>query len=530
MNYIKDNTCKYFPFSLGLLLGLCFISFNIIGFSFTHLPGDYGDGRFNNYILEHAYKFFTGQTSSFWDAPFMYPEPKVISYSDNLLGTAPFYSFFRLVGFDRETAFQLWFVAMAVLSYTFTYFFLIDLFNNRHAAVLGAMVFAFSMALQSQITHAQTFPRFAIPLVFWMGIKFLDEFNPKFFFLVLLFVIYQIYCGIYLGLMIIIPVATMIIVGMIINREKVLLKLKNLKWNFAIVLSLIINFLLLLPLLIPYIIRANEVGMNHYRNIIASVPTFRSYFFSQQGSLIWDFLSKIGSKYPNWWDHQLFAGGFATLSLLAFSVIVIIKQVNKRALKGIELDKKLIILLFTGIVTFTLFTRVRGFSFYWLIFNLPGFASMRAVTRIINVELIFYAIAVAFISYFLLKKIKSITPVLFFILIIIFIVDNYYKVGAAYRIEKQDSQNRINLLVERMKGIPPGSIVSYEPDSVGNTYVVLQLDAMLAAQTLNLKSVNGYSATSPHEYTGFWFKMDSTARKTWLKKFNMETNQIFVIH
>lgn len=155
---------------------------------------------------------------------------------------------------------------------------------------------------------------------------------------------------------------------------------------------------------------------------------------------------------------------------------------------------------------------------------------MRAVTRIINVELIFYAIAVAFISYFLLKKIKSITPVLFFILIIIFIVDNYYKAGAAYRIEKQDSQNRINLLVERMKGIPPGSIVSYEPDSVGNTYVVLQLDAMLAAQTLNLKSVNGYSATSPHEYTGFWFKMDSTARKTWLKKFNMETNQIFVIH
>ena len=79
----------------GLVLGLCFFTFKIIGFDFSYFPGDLGDGRLNLYFLEHAHKFFTGKISSFWEAPFMYPEPNVTAYSDNLLGSAPIYSFFE---------------------------------------------------------------------------------------------------------------------------------------------------------------------------------------------------------------------------------------------------------------------------------------------------------------------------------------------------------------------------------------------------------------------------------------------------
>lgn len=43
---------KYFnnswPFLLGLLLGLYFITLNVVGHKLQYFPGDLGDGRFNN--------------------------------------------------------------------------------------------------------------------------------------------------------------------------------------------------------------------------------------------------------------------------------------------------------------------------------------------------------------------------------------------------------------------------------------------------------------------------------------------------
>jgi hypothetical protein len=35
------------------------------------IPGDLGDSRFNNYILEHFHQWSLGKVPSYWDAPFM---------------------------------------------------------------------------------------------------------------------------------------------------------------------------------------------------------------------------------------------------------------------------------------------------------------------------------------------------------------------------------------------------------------------------------------------------------------------------
>ena len=200
MHQKKSGIFKLLPFLICLSAGIYFITLNVTGYSFTHYPGDLGDGRLNNYFLEHAHKYLTGQIGSLWDAPFMYPEEKVLSYSDNLIGTAPFYSIFRLSGFDRETSYQLWFITLAALAFICCYYLLILIFNDIYAAAIGAFIFAFSIALQSQFTHAQTFPRFPVPLAFAMFIIFTRNFRPLFFFLSVLMVVYQLYCGIYLGL------------------------------------------------------------------------------------------------------------------------------------------------------------------------------------------------------------------------------------------------------------------------------------------------------------------------------------------
>ncbi len=520
---------RLFPFIFGLAIGLYFIVFNIIGTSFSHYPGDLGDARLNTYFLEHAHLFITGQEKSFWNAPFMYPEKDVISYSDNLLGTAPFYIIFRLLNFDRETSFQLWFVLMAILSYASCYFLLKLLFKNNYAAAIGAMVFAFSMALQSQLTHAQTFPRFPIPLAFAMLVLFIKDFSPKYFFLTILVTVYQLYCGIYLGLMLMIPISVMFLLVFIFHWKKFIQHLRNLKWLGWISISLIINVLITLPLILPYIARSKMVGMNSYEHILPTIPTFLSFFYSQKGSLIWDFLSNIGVDIPAFWDHQIFAGGLANICLIILMILVLIKISTKNKLDQFVIDDNLKILTLTTIITFLLFIRFENYSLYKFVFSLPGFGSMRSITRIINIELIFYAITVAFIVRNLLNN-KYKLSMIWFILIASFVVaDNYYKEASSYRTEKFVAQSRVKFLMEKMKDIPEKSVVSYEPIEIKTNCVEYQLDAMLAAQSLNLISVNGYTATSPGTYTNYWKNLDSASRMSWFKVNNVLDTKVYVI-
>jgi hypothetical protein len=457
----------------------------------------------------------------------MYPAPNVITYSDNLLGSAPFYSIFRFLGFDRETSFQWWFVVMFILNYSCCYFFLNWCFKNKYAAVLGAMVFAFSMALQSQMTHAQTFPRYPIPLAFLMCLLFMRDLKPIYFFFALFFVVYQFYCGIYLGFLLSVPIALLLIFIYMHKRDIFLQKFKSKKWSRMIIASVILNIIIFLPLMIPYI--TNGMGHNSYGSIVSTIPTIKSYFFSQGGSLFWNFLNATCNKYTAWWDHQIFPGGIAMICILIFSFFIIAKIINKNSFGKISIDYSLIILFITGLITFLLFLRFQNFSFYKIVKNLPGFGSMRSITRIINIELIFFAIATAFVFSILLKK-QNIFSVLIFIFLAGFLIaDNYYKEGTSYRTEKAVSQKRVDNLIAKMKNIPKGSIVSYEPDQYDDAGKC-QIDAMLASQTLNLKTVNGYSGNSPAAYSPFWFQLNRKAREDWFKSIEFKPDTVYVVH
>ena len=44
-----------------------------LGPNLTRMPSDLGDARFNNYILEHDYRWITGQDSSLMDCPLFLP-------------------------------------------------------------------------------------------------------------------------------------------------------------------------------------------------------------------------------------------------------------------------------------------------------------------------------------------------------------------------------------------------------------------------------------------------------------------------
>ena len=528
MKLKTEKLINSWPFLLGLVLGLYLMVFNIIGFDFSYFPGDLGDGRFNMYILEHGHKFLAGQEDSLWNAPFFYPAADVITFSDNLIGTVPIYSFFRVLGYDVVTSFQFWFITLTILSYTTCYFFLKWTFRNKYAAVLGAFLFAFSIALQSQMTHAQVFPRFFIPLALWMLLLFKKDLQPKYFFLAILFLVLQFYAGVYLGFMLAVPFGILLILIVFQKRKLLFNKAKKIRWWLFSGGSIIINLGILGVLMYPYLQRSREVGTNSYETIVGTLPSFRSFFYSQDGTLCWDVLSNTGSRYDASWDHQIFPGGMAILSLIIVGICLLFRK-RWPLVKEIA-TSTVLLLIIAGGLTIIIFMRYQGYSLYQLVYMIPGFGSMRSLTRIINLELLFFSIAVAFASMLLLKKYSNYSAIIFVGFLGLLATDNYFKEEKSYRTDKAEAQWRVEELRKKMTIIPEGSVVSYEPSINNEPAFYYQLDAMLATQSLGLKSVNGYSGNSPKGFNDFWWDLDEESRLKWFDYMDYHPDSLYIIH
>ena len=523
----QQNSSHILLMLLGLVAGLYFFTFNVIGLDFAYFPGDLGDGRLNLYFLEHAYKFFTSSISSFWDAPFMYPEQNVIAYSDNLLGSAPIYAFFRLIGFDTYLAYQWWFILVSALNYITAFYLLKYIFKDNHAAVLGAFIFAFSIALQSQLTHAQTFPRYPIPLTFLMAVKFSHKLNFKYFLYTLLFLVYQIYCGVYLGLMLAIPIGIyllLIILKDIFYSKKVI---TDVSWLFKVTVSVILSLLALIPLMLPYTERKSSPSFEHFKQISNSIPTTISHFFSQRGSLIWDFLSKTGQGYEASWNHQLFAGGIASICLIT-STYWLFSKLIKGKFRLDHLSTPLTLIL-TSSVTFFLFVRFQSTTAYTIIYYLPGFNAMRSLTRIINIELVFFAIATALVYIELFKKRAKFSFFMFLTVLTLIIIDNYFYSDKSYKTEVSIAKKRIATIESAFTDIPHGSVFSYEPSTINSSSAIYQIDAMLLSQRYDLITLNGYTATCPGDYGSYWDNPNATTRNHWLDGKEVTKDTLYII-
>ena len=85
----------------------------VIWFSgWTRVPGDIGDGRLNNLILEHGYQAVRG-VYPFASPGQFHPTEKTLAYTDSHWGTLPLYVVARFIGCSVTTAYQVWAVLLA---------------------------------------------------------------------------------------------------------------------------------------------------------------------------------------------------------------------------------------------------------------------------------------------------------------------------------------------------------------------------------------------------------------------------------
>lgn len=527
---LKDRLVPVLIFMTGLLAGLYSPVFALVDWKFLYLPGDFHDGRFNNYLLEHVWKFCTGIDKEFWSAPFMYPETEVISYSDNLLGASPFYMVFRMFGVDRETSFQCWFILLSALNYTSAFFFFRFLTRNNMAAACGAFLFAFSLTLHSQLGHAQTLPRYAIPLAFWMLLKYNRTLSPLHFSAMMLLLVYQFYCGIYLGFLTTVPLFVLVVTGFFVMKGKYILKIRDRRWWMLMIAGSALALACLLPLMLPYLERARQSGLHPYDTVSQSLPTLLSYLTSRPGTLFWNMNLELTTSYPAFWDHQLFCGAIGVLSVVLIFVLFMWQLLTKKRISWLQAEESHRLFFLCGLITLFLFLKVGGHSLYYFLYHLPGFGSMRALQRIVNIELLFFGAALAMLFAAIFRAGGRYSGVLFVIVIVLLVLDNYAEPSSMHRMPKKDIQERVTALAAKIDLRDPQTILCYEPEQIENSVNDYQLDAMMTSQSLNIRTMNGYTSTSPAGYSAYWISPNADSRKAWLETKQVGEEQLQVVH
>jgi hypothetical protein len=505
---------------IAFMVGIWYFCIRILGYNFNYIPGDMGDSRFINFLLEHGYRWITGEVHDFWDGGFMYPFRNTIALSDSMLGTLPFYSIWRVCGFSTESSYQLWWICICALNYWISYFIFKKWFNRLDVALILAWIFAFSIFNIGQLNHTQMIIRFVIPIVFYAAYRMVNTPSIKYLLIYCFGLVFQFYCVMYTGFNLLYFSVLFILIYYLCSKKwnELLYYFKKEKVAYT-VLVFLLSFLAMLWLFIPYIKMSKIVGLRLYREVIINLPLWKSYLFPHEASISWRFLFNIAK--PNvseWWLHYLFIGIIPFTAMIVSPFYLLYNWYKK--VKTPLLLKSIII---TSVIITLLHIRTEsGLTLYAFIFKLPGINSMRELTRFMHVEIFILLILVGYV----LARIKN-KYILLFILLVF--ADNLFSPEYIPREEKTELIKRKEILLTKLakhdlKKIEAVALI----DSTQAAYIT-NLDMMIVAQSVGIKTINGYSGYCPDEFGEFFLKNTEEGLSKWITSRKIKRDEILVI-
>ena len=224
--FIKNN---YLIPILFLIFGLG-VFFYPMFLNFDKMPGDLGDARFINFILEHYYQYINNNPihDRFWVLPMHHPLKNTLAYSDLLLGSSFLYIPFRYI-FNAQTTFQIFLLLVCFLNYFSFYFLSKKIFKfSTFFASFASFIFCFSLPRHAQTYHLQLFVQFFMILSI-LSFALISKENSKLknkilFSFGLLFFVLQFYSAYYFAWFMVFSIPILLISFLSTKRTRVILK------------------------------------------------------------------------------------------------------------------------------------------------------------------------------------------------------------------------------------------------------------------------------------------------------------------
>lgn len=505
----KNTHADTMPYGTGLylapaiiLLAVAIVFFIPLFTARNDLPGDIGDARFNIYILETVYLWMSGTGSSLLSPDMFYPFPFTLAFSDTHTGTAWVYALFRASGFDAYDAFKGWFAAGYVLTYLSAYYVGLRYSLAPFLASVAALGFAFSLPSIAQIGHAQLINMVATPFCFLYISRFSEKFAARYLLKFLVALCIQIMINIYSGVFTLL-ISTIFLIVSVAFRHGLNAKAIGRTWrDFG---QSIRDARPGIPLLISSIVAvaacAFVLGFHKYvadlyglgRNwseMATMLPRVQSYLFMDTLPY-WEPVSRSMTGVLMRHEHQIFMG--VPIGIL-FGVCLYL-LVRRRASLSLR------IFTVSVLVSFLVATAFEDLSLYWFVAKIPGFDSLRAISRVQLVLAFLTVMAVAcllrdhlFVGRSRAWQFSAITLLALWLVYDLAVVEKS-------TFSSDEARSRIENLHTRIDAhsVAEKSVLAYGGDP-NLPSSVNDLDAIFLARSLGMPTFNGYSGHSVPGY------------------------------
>lgn len=471
-------------FTLGLI-GITNILYKI-DFG-AYFIGDLIDGRLNNYILEHFYLALTNEDINFKQANFFYPTPSTIMMSDSHWLLGPFYSLFRIVGFEMESSFNLIILVGCLANFVICYYVLKKFNFSSNSSALSAHVFAFNQIILFKLCHMQLNFKIFVPLAVLFCKEYFDKKDLKYISYIILCITLQLFCSPYNGsfLAFFIFIIFLFFLGYFKINE--INQIYPQKYSLKIAIPLlIVSFLALI------IFGKSYLEIKNLFNRHAPISS-ESYFeirdlFTIYNSPIIDFIGKyMPLDYMERNSENSFFIGFGVL-------LTFIYFCTKNFYKNLNLFENILLKSTIFMIIFFLLDKYLG-TFYFLQIAIPSFANLRASNRF------FYVVFFALVYFLTLAFNKAESSnkkgmrIFFYSLAITIIAESLFLKIIKTKIGSE--KNNVESYQELMKkNGGKDSIFWFTQPKSG---FIDEVNIMFAGQKQQNKSINGYSSFSPYK-------------------------------
>lgn len=502
---------------LTFLIGFGGFPLGVVGPDLGYLPGDVVDNRFNNYVLEHGYRWLTGREPSFWHAPFCYPARWTIARSDTHLGNLPLYSAYRIAGAGPERAFQFWWLTTFGLNFAAAIWAARRLGIGWIGAAVAAYIFTFGLPVAASLPHAQLAPRYFVPpAVAFTGI-FLFHPSWRYLLRAAACLVAQLYCTVYIGFFLALLLAAVVVAAAICYR-------RELPWNALLFPSrrecaariaiLAVTVAALVPLIRPHRIAAKDSHPVSPTIILQLTPKPVDWVRPAPQSVTWAWLLPITGD--PWERHlfNLFPGGLAVLGLVAEIgwLVAAARSSQFRQSSTVRLAAGLAVAVLLVLVVVL---RVEGWCPYRYLLDLPGVAGIRAVFRVGLVLLFPLGLLAGVVASGVVSTGEKIGGWLgrmlaSAVVLLALVADHQVdppKTDAGgigrYAIAEAVARREALTAAVRETGQPTAFYVFPGRERVGTQALAVHIDAMWASLDTGVPTVNGYTGHSPKKYFPF---------------------------
>jgi hypothetical protein len=365
-----------------------------------------------------------------------------------------------------------------------------------HLTALGGCLFAFSVPQMLHLGHTQLIYRFPVPLAWYAGYRYLAAGSAKHIALCSLFLCWQFYVSPYFGFFLsLVLVATAIIYAALYGDDLSARVLSARRRAWVAHTGIAVACLLcLLPVLVPYM--SASIPSNAMSEVVGLLPRPQSYLMGSRDNYLPKLLATQWTvDVPYNWEHLIFPGLVPLLSVPVVWGLLLSRRFDRRTPPAIRVGA------ITLLVLMVLTLSVRDVSLYRILLDfVPATRAFRVVTRISLVWSFFVAVCVCWLLSVGFSSFRTFSriPAQVGFVVCLWVFSTWEAGVNLSSLSKVDARARVEKILSDVGGrANRDAILMTLQTNPDEPWYYAQIDGMLAAQELGIRTMNGYSRAAP---------------------------------